>query len=132
MTQEEIGKKVSLTAARVGQILKEENLPSMHWRPITRCLNCNKEEIRSKYFNNKKFCSMVCYKEYTHKNSHIDVVCLECDKIFEKRISDVLTYACRAKHGATGRDFCSKQCFGKYIGKRHGFGSKKGGENNGL
>jgi hypothetical protein len=126
MNQEEIGRRVRLTAARVGQILRSEGMQPKHYIPVIKCQNCGKEKFRGKYFHNSKFCSYKCYSEYRSKIHKIKVECTQCGRIFDRNISEVLSYPSCIKHGHKGRMFCSRKCFGAYAGKYYGFGRKGG------
>lgn len=130
MTQDEIARRVNLSAARVGQILKAGGIEPKHWIQKRVCLNCGGVILMKKTpggyrHYNRHFCDMRCYLEYRNKNHYLTVYCFNCGKKLKRRITDLLQYDFRIKHGSKGRTFCDKKCFGQYIGTHYGFGVKK-------
>lgn len=106
-TLQTIGDKVGVSRERVRQILKRDGLKTKATskRKVYLCLNCGKELDGQR----KKFCSRTCQYEYGHPL----VECVECHKLFRVRIAQLLRYE---------RSFCSRECHGRWMGKKFGKG----------
>jgi hypothetical protein len=75
------------------------------------CTTCGKQL----YKNNKTgYC-----KKCPPKSKIIMVECSGCGKLFQTTTYDII-HRIQHKHSDTGL-YCSKQCWGKYIGKNYGF-----------
>ena len=105
-TLQQIGDKYGITRERVRQILLHDKLPTaaIIEKRIIYCLNCGKETP------NAKFCNQECRYAYYH----IEVLCSQCSKMFSLCQSSLIV---RTKRSKTGLLFCSKQCWGKWLGE---------------
>lgn len=115
MTLAEIGQKVHRSRQCVSKILQKEQLPTRHWLPTKRCLNC--DAIIPNTILNKKYCNRACEYEY----NHIIVTCTNCGKLFRKRKAGILEYDKKSTNLLRkGKPrlgfFCNKQCFGHWVG----------------
>lgn len=111
-TLEQIGGKFGVSKERVRQVLSEANAPtkSIRIKNQYHCLNCGKL-IQTQ---GKKFCSHECQ----HLYSQIPIKCSECGEIFH--ISKSQLFARETRRKVEGY-WCSKQCFGKWLSRNHGF-----------
>ena len=80
-------------------------------KPMYRCLECNK---LTKY---KSFCSRKCKTNY----SIITVICSECGQSFQEIKSQLIA---RVKRHKIDQIFCSKQCYGRWLGRTYGYGGR--------
>ena len=126
-TLQAIGDKVGVSRERVRQILKSAGEHTKAWRPKRLCANCGKKLIHRYHPANdrkERFCSKECYSQY----HHITLECELCHKFFRRVISEILHYD-DASH-RYNHTFCSRQCFGRWLGLHYGRGRPKGGKNN--
>lgn len=116
MTLAAIGRKVGLSRERVRQILVDENVETKRMRQSYICLNCRKIFIPQPNHRRKSFCSAKCYHEY----HSLILICEQCGKPFERLVSRILDQ--RQKHTYY---FCSKICYGRWLGIHYGRGRNK-------
>lgn len=119
MRASEIASELRITRQRVGQILIELKLPTTFKKE--HFCTCGKE-ISSV----QKYCKS-CFSE----SRRMDLVCFVCKQIFQRLIKEYVgrnlnQYASSnptAYPGGkyTGKVFCSRHCFGIYVGKTFGF-----------
>jgi hypothetical protein len=94
------------------------------------CSYCGKEfwkyittiHSRQKIF----FCSRECYLKYKEKNHRVVKNCAVCGKEFTILLSDYKARMKRRSERIKNEWFCSKECFGKWIGKNRAKGKKEG------
>ena len=110
-TLQQIGNQTKLTRERVRQILNKHGLPTHHYhqRKQYTCLNCGKIITTDA----THFCSRKC----RHNYSQITVICSECNESFVISKTDLIA---RTKRHIIPKMFCSKTCFGRWVGKNHG------------
>ena len=107
-TLRQIGNKHNLSYERVRVILNQAGIRTRRI-PVGRCKACSKPvPVR------KRYCSPECRHDYLY----VKVVCETCNKSFEKKRFMVMN----DRHQ---RDFCSRECFGKYAGSHYGWGKGK-------
>lgn len=113
-TLTKIGSHVGKSRERVRQVLKEEGLPTSAVRPNRTecyCLNCGK----ARPCGNEKFCSRACFQDY-HR---ITLRCEVCGKEFKRTKGQA-----RIDKATKNHTFCSKTCYGRWLGTLYGLGSK--------
>ena len=104
-TLQDIADNLGISRQRVHQILKKEDLRTKHYTQKTRfeCQVCGKT-------SSHKFCSVECKKKW----HEIPVTCTTCGKLFTRSRRQLLAHYKEFL-------FCSRECFGKWTGERHGF-----------
>ena len=114
-TLAQIGDKVGISRERVRQILKSEGGKTRHLdiKHQYYCLNCAKV-FKSYSSKNPKWCSLLCRHEY----SCIPVTCNICGKLFRKKQSALVAQSNDSRY--RGNDYCSRKCFGVWVGKNIG------------
>ena len=78
-----------------------------------KCLNCGKIVYRT---SPVRFCSGECRRKY----NIIQVSCSECGALFPLGRYDLND---RTKNHKISEIFCSRKCFGRYVGRNYGFGA---------
>jgi len=99
LTLQSVGDKFGITREGIRQILKKYNVRTRHFTPPKVCANCGTHIKQGKY------CS-----ECSHKLHYVTVCCNGCGKMFEKRISDILSYQSSKNYN---NYYCSMDCYKK-------------------
>ena len=108
-SQTKIAEEVGKTRQWVSHVLNQEGLIFKKERP---CLNCGKDRG-----HNKLFCCRQCFADY-HR---VELTCEVCGGKFNRTISEVLHYD---EHHQRDHIYCSRECFGKWLGENYGKGRK--------
>ena len=111
-TTVQIGNKYGVSGERVRQILKEESLPTKHFKQTYICNYCG-EIITS---CNKKFCNVDHLMKYTQVHGYAELVCDECGKTFERRLY-LVRHNLITDHA--NYIFCGNPCKIKWIAKNY-------------
>jgi hypothetical protein len=101
-----------VTPERVRQILSAHGLPTRHWKQRDYiCNNCG-VIFSIGHGKPRQFCTPECRKDYLLATIECDV----CGRLFQIPYSKVRTHIMKGYP----RFYCSKQCFGRYIGNKYG------------
>lgn len=108
-----------ISRERVRQILKRDNLPTRHLKrglQYYTCLNCGKETTHK-----SGLCCLDCRNLYYT----INLVCDNCGITFP-RLQTLIIKGNKPRSNSTypaykGNQFCSRKCFGQWLGNNHGF-----------
>jgi hypothetical protein len=121
-TLAQIGSNYGLTRERVRQILKGNGAVTVHV-PVPKqqyiCLNCGEAFTpylhvhHGRTIGSIEFCSGACSKEY----HSITLVCDQCGKEFKRPQRFVLLKTQPHKYTC-----CSRECYGRLLGNKFGFG----------
>jgi len=111
-SQTKIAQEVGKTRQWVSHVLNQEGLIKKRKKT---CLNCGEDRG-----GNKIFCSRKCFQDY----HNVEVTCEWCGAIKKRKISEILHYDDNHTRSHT---FCSRECFGSWLGTNHGRGRKNGG-----
>jgi len=121
-----IAKDIGVSRERIRQILTEEDLPRNKIDLPRFCLYCGsqiqRQTSKSGTWINKVFCNQECRKKY----HNIPVCCSQCERIFMRKASKVLSYESRPVNLV----FCSRYCHGVWLGNHYGNNRKKTNANN--
>ena len=121
-TLQQIADLVGVSRERVRQLCNALELEGYYRKgpqsPRARCYICNQPAPRP-YPKNKRFCCATC----RHKKRYVTINCDSCGKTFKR---DGNQYRRRLKnpHFKTKKQYCSRQCYGAWLGKNHGFGTR--------
>ena len=124
-TLQQIGDEFGIGRERVRQVLNLESVETRSLQRLTtgkKCQRCG--DIISER-QRKDYCSKCRYELH-----HVQIVCDQCGKLFWRKASLVLVYPNRKMEH--NHFFCDRVCFGKWTGKKNGFGKNPNNINHSL
>ena len=107
------------------RIKRQLGLPA--WIRRKTCKHCGKKLTEIQIYVNRTYCSNKCRAEVQKDNSKVLAICDECGKPFILARGELLGRLSRkSRTRKVDKLFCSRQCWGHYIGEHYGF--RKGSE----
>lgn len=108
----QVAAAAGVTKQHASQILQEENLPTRPWRQRYLCNQCGKL-LPGNY---KYFCNKGCKSAYLL----VTLECSLCGTLFQRPLSWL------RRDIKNGKEvfYCSRECWGRHIAKKYGFGTK--------
>jgi hypothetical protein len=84
------------------------------------CDFCGKKFLRRAWLlskNKHNFCSPECFRNYMKKKHRVKLKCIVCGKVFIMGLSEYKWRLKRRTKNTKDKWFCSKKCFGHWLGK---------------
>ena len=118
LTLESIGTRFGITRERVRQILAHKGVETRHKRLVDRyeCLQCHESFVPKSYLVKRgtpwvyTYCGRACKSV----SNLVDLICIQCGGPYQRPITHLKRSNSR---------FCTKVCFGSYMGPRYGTGT---------
>lgn len=109
----QIAYEVGVSRQYVFKIIGKQG-KNLNSTPVKNCIYCGDEF--------KSYNSFYCSRNCQINSKQVIMTCCICGKVFSELKSQAVA---RLKRSKSKKIYCSKKCFGKFIGKTYGFKHKE-------